>query len=285
MSLKALFARLKSKKSSTSVTAGTEVLSGGLQMHFVGQDEQRALDARALGRAERMVMNAAGHAQVLDWLRGVSRMDERSSQSNVLMDRHAFVGPFGSDEVMAQLGVRGEGEEPAGVGSIHATEKGSGARYNADKPPLHYIPIHVWHAFLLDEQQWEVPEDAAHSPVDGGKLDEYEDLLEMLAKFQAREAAAAELLGTFSPEEIAEGAWVFEYGANKYAGWNWAKGMAWSIPIGCIMRHLDAVFRGEEYDEESGRKHVGHVVCNIVMLAHYEQYYPEGDDRPPAECF
>ena len=29
---------------------------------------------------------------------------------------------------------------------------------------------------------------------------------------------------------------VWAYGAEKYAAWNWMKGMDWSVPIGCIMR-------------------------------------------------
>jgi hypothetical protein len=39
---------------------------------------------------------------------------------------------------------------------------------------------------------------------------------------------------------------------------------------------------GEETDQESGRSHWGHVACNVIMLVHFEQFYPEGDDRPPA---
>lgn len=30
---------------------------------------------------------------------------------------------------------------------------------------------------------------------------------------------------------------VFMYGKLKYAEWNWAKGMKWSIPMDCLLRH------------------------------------------------
>lgn len=73
---------------------------------------------------------------------------------------------------------------------------------------------------------------------------------------------------------------VFGYGANKYAAWNWTKGMPWSKPIGCMKRHLAAIERGEDIDPESGLPHIGHLICNALMLEHYYSCYREGDDRP-----
>ena len=73
---------------------------------------------------------------------------------------------------------------------------------------------------------------------------------------------------------------VFEYGAAKYAAWNWSKGMAWSVPYACALRHLQAWFEGEDIDSESGQPHLGHVMCNLVMLTHFAAHYPEMDDRP-----
>lgn len=62
---------------------------------------------------------------------------------------------------------------------------------------------------------------------------------------------------------------VFEYGANKYAEWNWAKGMPYSVIIGCLKRHIAAIERGEDVDKESGCRHIGHIMCNALMLEHY----------------
>ena len=78
---------------------------------------------------------------------------------------------------------------------------------------------------------------------------------------------------------------VFEYGAEKYAAWNWAKGMDWSVPYACMLRHLEAWYRGEDTDPESGLPHLGHVMCNLIMLSHYAKNYKDGDDRPPREYF
>lgn len=73
---------------------------------------------------------------------------------------------------------------------------------------------------------------------------------------------------------------VFDYGRKKYAEWNWAKGMDWSVPYACALRHLSAWHRGEDLDPESGLPHLGHVMCNLVMLSTYAKTYPEGDNRP-----
>ena len=85
----------------------------------------------------------------------------------------------------------------------------------------------------------------------------------------------------FTPLHLLEsGNRVWAYGANKYAAWNWAKGMAWSVPYECMLRHLAAWYRGEDIDPESGESHLGHIMCNILMLEHFKTAFPEGDDRP-----
>jgi len=82
---------------------------------------------------------------------------------------------------------------------------------------------------------------------------------------------------------LEEEAHVWAYGKKKYAAWNWAKGMDWSVPLGCALRHLSSWQRGEDIDPESGQPHLAHVMCNIRMLMLYAKTYPEGDDRPPKE--
>lgn len=73
---------------------------------------------------------------------------------------------------------------------------------------------------------------------------------------------------------------VWMYGKAKYAAWNWAKGMPWSAPLACLMRHMAAWQRGEENDPESGLPHLAHAMCNLRMLTLYSRTYKEGDDRP-----
>lgn len=151
------------------------------------------------------------------------------------------------------------------IGDITSNAKGTGARFNDGKAPMEYIPLRLLAAHfghlkpvVLMLGQWQA----------GGDVD---DLL-----------AAYSFLGDDLREVVFEEARVFEYGTKKYAPWNWTKGMPWSVPLACATRHLLAMDASEELDPESGLPHRGHVACNIRMLMHYVDHYPEGDDRPAA---
>ena len=145
------------------------------------------------------------------------------------------------------------------IGDIHSSEPGSGARYNTDKDPLELVPLRYW------VQQWR------HTP--------YLPILDALMRWQ--EGGTFDIPAEVGYLEYQKSALVFEYGAKKYATWNWAKGMKWGVPLGCALRHIrDIVEMGEEFDPESGLPHMGHIVCNLIMIEWYQKYYPEGDDRP-----
>lgn len=73
---------------------------------------------------------------------------------------------------------------------------------------------------------------------------------------------------------------VTERKENPYPMWNWARGMAWSKPYACLLRHLDKWYRGEDLDSETNLNHLHHAMCNLLMLIHYLDAYKEGDDRP-----
>ena len=73
---------------------------------------------------------------------------------------------------------------------------------------------------------------------------------------------------------------VLTKGANKYADRNWENGMNWTTIIASMKRHIAAIERGEDYDQESGLLHAAHVQCNSHFLNAYYYIYPQGDDRP-----
>jgi hypothetical protein len=76
---------------------------------------------------------------------------------------------------------------------------------------------------------------------------------------------------------------VLMSGKLKYAEWNWARGMQWSVCLDCTLRHLFKWwFTGEDIDPESGEHHLDHVLTNILFLKHYCLTYKDGDDRPPS---
>lgn len=64
---------------------------------------------------------------------------------------------------------------------------------------------------------------------------------------------------------------VLEFGAKKYAAWNWTEGggFKWTRLVGSCLRHLFAWARGQDNDPESGLSHIYHAQCNLLFLAYY----------------
>lgn len=72
---------------------------------------------------------------------------------------------------------------------------------------------------------------------------------------------------------------VLTAGSVKYSPRNWEKGMPWTEVIASSKRHLAAIERGEDYDEESGLLHADHLQCNSHFLSAYYKIAPQFDDR------
>lgn len=165
-------------------------------------------------------------------------------------------------------------EAPA-IGDVNSTAKGTGARFNAGKTPYEYLPL----SLVLSLESWE---DDTHPAT---------TVLLAMGRWQAGENAAlddalAATMPTGSLPDFAAAAAVFKHVTERpvrpYPPWNWAKGMPWSVPLACAVRHALAWRSGEDLDPETGQPHVGHLQCNLLMLKHYETAYREGDDRPVA---
>lgn len=160
------------------------------------------------------------------------------------------------------------------VGDLDSAAKGSGARFNAGKPRMDLLILRDSLRLL-----------GSYGPVPAYKS------FAKLAEFQATKDghclvdAVCELYSGNVLNALREASQVFEYGANKYAAWNWAKGMPWSVPLACAVRHLLSILDGKSVDQESGLAHAGHVVCNVLMLIHYDEHYLDGDDLPSPELF
>ncbi len=164
------------------------------------------------------------------------------------------------------------------LGNINSSEPGTGARYNAGKPPLHLIPLQLISSWMTLKRAKSEP---------GPR---YSAALALLGEFQTRKGERPDQITLLLAMDELEADWlecarVFDYGRKKYAEWNWAKGMSWQEVISCAARHILAAWRGEEKDQESGLSHIGHAMCNLVMLWQYVETWPEGDDRPPQELF
>lgn len=78
---------------------------------------------------------------------------------------------------------------------------------------------------------------------------------------------------------------VAEFGAVKYAPWNWSKGLA-RVQLCCsLLRHTFAYIRGQDRDPESGLMHTDHILWNASVLAHNVHHNLEDGRRgePPRE--
>lgn len=101
------------------------------------------------------------------------------------------------------------------------------------------------------------------------------------------------------PDLIPPAAWIelathFGVGAEKYTerddkgnvthdgANNWRLGYEWSKSIAALQRHMLAFMLGEDYDEETGSKHVIAVAWHAVVLATFMDIHPGFDDRPKA---
>lgn len=167
------------------------------------------------------------------------------------------------------------------VGDVKSTARGSGARFNDGKPEMELLPIKELARYYHATQHPNAPATAIRAI----------DAMLMLGEWQATGSKRALYKALQRLDDdgrlSADCANVFTYGKRKYAEWNWAKGMKWSIPLACAVRHLQAIIEGELIDpvekQGSGLPHRGHVACNVFMLLTFMETYPEGDDRP--RCF
>jgi hypothetical protein len=72
-----------------------------------------------------------------------------------------------------------------------------------------------------------------------------------------------------APEAEEALARILTFGADKYEGRNWEKGMKWGRVYGAMRRHLNAFILGEEIDKESGMPHLWHAYCCLHFLVTY----------------
>ena len=166
------------------------------------------------------------------------------------------------------------------VGDVTSTEKGTGTRYNDGKPRCELLDLHTVANSYLDPKVRNEPELAILHTLGNFTLTRYAN--GTLSKDEGHiENAIVDLRPYVSWFEVAG---VLEHATRtKYGTGNWHKGMKWSVPLGCAVRHilrqLDETLAGEvKKDPESGLSHRAHLMCNLMFLNTYRAIYPEGCD-------
>jgi hypothetical protein len=176
--------------------------------------------------------------------------------------------PFDKHIARDAAGAQYDPTRQTAVGDLKSDAKGSGARDNAGKARVDLL---TWRDAAVLVGGAGVPRQCMEWL---GQFQESHD-------FKALHRLVEALYANDMVLALRDAAAVFEFGAKKYKAWNWLKGMPWSVPVGCIGRHLMAMHNGEEIDPDSGKPHAGHVVCNVFMLLAYARTYTEGNDLPP----
>lgn len=82
------------------------------------------------------------------------------------------------------------------------------------------------------------------------------------------------------PDPLIDIARVLDFGAQKYASYNWTNGIRYSRIFGSLLRHLFAWWKGEDNDPETNLPHLAHAGCNILFLLQYARTRRSFDDRP-----
>lgn len=77
---------------------------------------------------------------------------------------------------------------------------------------------------------------------------------------------------------MAEVAFVYGRGSQKYEDHNWRRGYKWSLSIAALRRHLDKWQAGQSYDPD-GFHHLAAVVFHALALMEFENNHPDLDDR------
>jgi hypothetical protein len=72
---------------------------------------------------------------------------------------------------------------------------------------------------------------------------------------------------------------IYLYGCKKYDEENWRKGMKWGKLFAAFNRHSGQWYNGENIDQESGMRHLGHAIWQLFGLRWYEKHTPDFDTR------
>lgn len=157
---------------------------------------------------------------------------------------------------------------------------GGGVRYNQGKAPYDMLPLGMMLDWLPQNADPDHPANKVLRAMASWQLGDDEALDTALENTVTAED------GPIGLPWLAHAARVFHHvtvrEVKPYPKWNWMRGMAWSIPLGCVTRHALAWLDGQENDPETGLPHRGHIQCNLVMLKYYATHFQEGDDRPKA---
>ena len=100
---------------------------------------------------------------------------------------------------------------------------------------------------------------------------------------KGQKLARFDLIPPIPLERLAE---QYGRGARKYEERNWERGYNWSLSYAAAMRHLNAFWAGEDYDDDDPLwegdppHHLDAAMFHLMALREFLITHPEYDDRP-----
>lgn len=84
------------------------------------------------------------------------------------------------------------------------------------------------------------------------------------------------LLSSIAIVKVAD---VMTFGKRKYSANNWRGGISYTRLLAAALRHIFSYLGGESKDPETGKSHLAHASCCLMMLLEFEETRPDLDDR------
>ena len=120
--------------------------------------------------------------------------------------------------------------ESGNVGNLDSDDIGTGARFNEGKPDYSLMILEDMILPYKTDITLETSFDMVSMFQSTGDSDHLDSALQVMYDY-----ANAKTQKGFTWEPVVR---VWEFGQKKYKRWNWVKGMPWSVPLGCYVRHL-----------------------------------------------
>lgn len=95
----------------------------------------------------------------------------------------------------------------------------------------------------------------------------------------AKKAGNLQCGSMIPPKILLEIAEHFGKGGAKYSRDNWRKGYAWDWSYDALFRHMNQFWAGEDYDPETGSKHMIAAAWHCIALASFMDEHPDLDTR------
>ena len=101
----------------------------------------------------------------------------------------------------------------------------------------------------------------------------------MVSSSGGRKGTKMSQIGFIDPVALYELGKVAGLGIEKYDKYNYLNGYDWSLSYNACMRHLQQMWSGEDYDEESGLLHATHAAWHALALTSFTVRKIGTDDR------